>query len=130
MQKSSLWDTPIPQPVVKPKPRQVVITQEEKKEEKPVVEKVIKQTTYPNNKRCKYVITAGKNKVGRQLYLCSWDDAPTEWMITVVPYPTTKTRCYELISLAKRQIKEDKDNKIVGKRNKDIPFEIVEWKEH
>lgn len=80
--------------------------------------------------RQRYVITAGKNKAGRQMYISSYDDAPNEWSISIVPYPTTKTRCYELLATVKRDLKEKESKFAIRKLQKDIPFEIVEWNEY
>lgn len=79
--------------------------------------------------RQRYVITAGKNKADRQMYVSSYDDAPNDWTISVVPYVTTKTRCYELLATVKRDLKEKESKSIIRKLQKDIPFEIVEWNE-
>lgn len=77
--------------------------------------------------RQKYVITAGRNRADRQLYVSSYDDAPTDWSISIVPYITTKTRCYELLAIVKRDLKDAETKSIIKRMQKDIPFEIVEW---
>lgn len=77
--------------------------------------------------RQKYVITAGKNRADRQLYVASYDDAPTEWSISAVPYITTKTRCYELLAIVKRDLKVRAKQSLIKSLQKDTPFEIVEW---
>ena len=74
-----------------------------------------------------FVITAGKNAADRQLYVSSYDDAPTDWSISVVPYITTKTRCYELLAIVKRDLKTRVAQSPIKRLQKDIPFEIVEW---
>lgn len=80
--------------------------------------------------RQRYVITAGKNKADRQMYISSYDDAPDEWSVSRVPYPTTKTRCYELLAKVKRDLKEKASKSMIRRLQKDIPFEIVEWNEY
>ena len=77
--------------------------------------------------RQKYVITAGKNRADRQIYVSSYDDAPNDWSISVVPYITSKTRCYELLATVKRDLKSQESKSIIRRIQKDIPFEIVEW---
>lgn len=77
--------------------------------------------------RC--VITAGKNRADRQLYVCSYDDEPTEWTLSVVPYVTSKTRCYELLAIVKRDLKTQARKSLIRNMQKEIPFEIVEWNE-
>ena len=79
--------------------------------------------------RQRYVITAGKNKAGRQLYISSYDDAPTDWLVSVVPYITTKTRCYELLVTVRRDLKNAETKSMIKRMQKDIPLEIVEWNE-
>lgn len=79
--------------------------------------------------RQRYVITAEKNKVDRQLYISSYDDAPTDWSISIVPYITTKTRCYELLAIVKRDLKNAETESMIKRMQKDISFEIVEWNE-
>lgn len=79
--------------------------------------------------RQRYVITAGKNKVDRQLYISSYDDAPTNWSLSIVPYITTKTRCYELLAIVKRDLKNAETESMIKRMQKDISFEIVEWNE-
>ena len=79
--------------------------------------------------RQRYVITAGKNKSGRQLYVSSFDDEPTYWDISIVPYITSKTRCYELLAQVKRDIKIKSYKSLLKKVQTDIPFEIIEWNE-
>ena len=79
--------------------------------------------------RQRYVITAGKNKADRQMFVSSYDDAPDSWTISIVPYPTTKTRCYELLATVKRDLKEKELKSMIRKLQKDIPFEILEWNE-
>lgn len=86
-----------------------------------IVEKSRKETS------TKYVVTAGVNKIGRQLYISSYDDAPNDWSISVVPYATTKTRCNELIALANKELKEQAEKKRFRSKQIDIPFEIKEW---
>lgn len=77
--------------------------------------------------RQRYVITAGKNKADRQMYVSSYDDAPNDWTISIVPYVTTKTRCYELLAIVKRDLKAQNSESTIKRMQKDTPFEIVEW---
>lgn len=79
--------------------------------------------------RQRYVITAGKNRAGNQMYVSSYDDAPNDWAISRVPYVTTKTRCYELLAIVKRGLKAQNSEATIKRMQKDIPFEIVEWNE-
>lgn len=77
--------------------------------------------------RQKYVITAGINKAGRQMYICSYDDEPNYWCLSAVPYITSKTRCYELIAQIKRDIKNQTNKSMIHTVKTEIPLEIVEW---
>lgn len=77
--------------------------------------------------RQRYVITAGKNIADRQMYVSSYDDAPDDWTLSIVPYVTTKTRCYELLAIVKRDLKAQDSEATLKRMQKDIPFEIVEW---
>lgn len=77
--------------------------------------------------RQRYVITAGKNVTNRQMYVSSYDDTPNDWSLSIVPYITTKTRCYELLAIVKRDLKAQDSQPVIKRMQKDIPFEIVEW---
>lgn len=77
--------------------------------------------------RQRYVVSAGVNKIGRPLYLSNYKDAPEEWAISVVPTPSTKTECWELMALAKRQLKEQAAKAVIKKSMKNIEFNIIEW---
>lgn len=74
-----------------------------------------------NNK--KYIILAGTNLYGRQLYLKGYNDCD-DWEISAVPYLTTEKRCHELIEKATKYLKDKVD--MFG-RHAEIPkFELVE----
>lgn len=77
--------------------------------------------------RQQYVITAGKNRCDRQLYVSSYNDSPDDWSISIVPYITSKTRCYELLAKVKRDIKAREKNSAIKNLKQEITFEIIEW---
>ena len=74
----------------------------------------------------KYFIKAYTAKsTGKQMYLASWDDS-TDWMISAVPFATTKERCEYLIDKATKQIeKANAESKIRSRFPKDLKFELV-----
>lgn len=119
MGKVDLWDMPV----------------EVARKEEPLVEHETHRDEQPNEntpapgskKRSKYVIHAGTNKIGRQLYLNGYDDDPEHFDISVVPYVTTKTRCYELIALAKKKFVEGKTITVLKRANTPVEYEIFEY---
>ena len=74
----------------------------------------------------KYFIKAYTVKsTGKQMYLASWDDS-TDWMISAIPFATTKERCEYLIDKAMKQIeKANAESKIRARFPKDLKFELV-----
>lgn len=71
-----------------------------------------------------FVIHAMKNKAGEQMYLSSWDDAPTDWCISLIPYVTSKKHCHELIDKANKML-SNCSRASIKKLQQDITFEIV-----
>jgi hypothetical protein len=74
----------------------------------------------------KYLVKAGINRYGRQLYLNGYVDDENAWDISVVPIPMSKTRCNKTIKLAQQGIIEI-SKKFPKKYPQDIEFELVEY---
>ena len=114
----SLWDEP-PKPVIK-KPEVKPIIKKDIVEEVKKIEAKPQPTT---TKRHKYIITAGTNRRGRPIYLAGYDDCE-DWLLSAVPYATTKTHCYRLIDSAKAAYK---NKELQFGKKVDIPdFQIIE----
>lgn len=96
----------------------------ETKESIKVIDNNPPESANTNSKKGRYVIHAMKNKVGKQMYLSSWDDAPEQWCISLIPYATTKSRCYKLIEKANELLNTFSTNAIKSLQEK-IEFEIV-----
>ena len=47
--------------------------------------------------RQKYLVLAGINKYGRQMYLDGYIDEETAWDISAVPVPMSKSKCNQII---------------------------------
>ena len=76
--------------------------------------------------RQKYLILAGTNKYGRQLYLNGYVDDETAWDISTVPIPMTKTKCNKIIKIAQNQLPALRE-KYPRKYKDDISFEIIDY---
>lgn len=80
------------------------------------------------NKRIKYLITAGKNRYGREQYVNTYNDTD-EWDISAVPIPMSKTKALQLIRKIEKEYKEKQETKnTVSRKNKVIEFNLVEYK--
>lgn len=75
-----------------------------------------------------YVVTAGKNKIDRQLYLFVTEDDPYNWTIGIIPCPLSRPRCYELIEKAKRDLKVKAESSKIKNITVDVPFRVEPWK--
>ena len=76
--------------------------------------------------RQKYLILAGINKYGRQLYLNGYVDDETAWDISTVPIAMTKTKCNKIIKIAQSQLPLLKEKNPYRYKD-DISFEIIEY---
>ena len=117
MDKTSLWDD------IFIDDKSAV--EENIKEPNPVREPT--NNSYTDKSESKYVVLAYINKrTGKQMYLSGWDDS-SDWMISTVPYETTKARCEMLVNKAMKQIEKAKEASTIRSRfPDDLKFEIVE----
>ena len=66
-------------------------------------------------------------KNGRQHYLSGWDDC-SDWMLSVVPFPITRSKGKRLINKAVKQIEEaNKTATIRSRFPKDLKFKMVPY---
>lgn len=78
--------------------------------------------------RQQYLITAGINKYGRQMYLNGYVDDETAWDISAVPVPMSKSKCNQIIKQAEKdiiKISEKFPRKYMGLTS----FEIIPYEE-
>lgn len=74
----------------------------------------------------KCVISAGKNKYGRDQFVACWEDDPS-WYISVVPSVINKTRAYEMISRIKKEYPElSKSNPRMYPPDKEFKIELYD----
>ena len=76
--------------------------------------------------RQKFLVKAGLNKYGRQLYLNGYVDDEESWDISAVPLPMGKRRCNKTIKNAERDLPKLRE-RFPTKYRDDISFEIVEY---
>lgn len=76
--------------------------------------------------RQKYLVKAGLNKYGRQLYLIGYVDDERGWDISAAPIPMSKRRCNEVIKNATTDLPKIRE-RFPTKYRDDISFEIVEY---
>lgn len=77
--------------------------------------------------RKKYVIKAGVNKTGRQMYLITWVDSD-EWTISAVPFVMGKVQATRLIKRVEKELIEIRE-KYPRKYPKDMTFELEEYEQ-
>lgn len=78
------------------------------------------------NKRTKYLITAGKNRYGREQYVNYYNDTD-EWDISIVPLPLGKTKAIQLLPKIKREYNDRvKNKKSYSNKYPNIEFELKE----
>ena len=73
-----------------------------------------------------YLIKAGTNNYGRQMFLVGYDDKKDMWDISAVPIPMKKSKCKHLIKLAEKELSQEAVFKL-RRYKKDIKFEIIEY---
>ena len=66
-----------------------------------------------------YLITAGTNKSGRQLYVSTYIDC-NDWSISIVPTPMTKAKALKTIERVKKELRE-KNNSSKSLTRKNAP---------
>lgn len=98
-------------------------------DEEEVVVTILPEAILPEG-ATRYVIHAYINKkTDKQMYLSSWDDS-NDWMISAVPYATSKERCEMLVAKAYKQIEEANAKSLIRSRfPADLKFEIIPVKD-
>lgn len=79
------------------------------------------------NKRIKYLITAGENRYKKQQYVYYYNDTE-QWDISTIPLPLSKTKAIQLLPKIKKQYQERiETDKLFATKYKDIQFELIEY---
>ena len=74
----------------------------------------------------RYIIQAGVNRYGRQMYLIGYTDRETAWDISAVPMPMPESKCNKIIKLAEKALSQLPPSKFI-KYNDNIQFEMIEY---
>lgn len=135
----NLWDMPpVTETVVINEPAEINAIELtkvllEKKKELPLQEVKIATDAFKNEVTSiitseKYLITAGENKIGRQLYVSVYNDCD-DWTISIVPCPMSKQRAVKTVERVKKEYLEKmRNSKTITRRNApEIDFEIVPY---
>lgn len=134
-----LWDMPVVhEPVVINEAAEVNAIELtkvllERKKELPLQEVVIATDAFKNEVTSliegkKYLITAGTNKSGRQLYVSTYTDCDA-WSISIVPTPMSKERALKTIERVKKELREKNNSSksLTRKNAPEIEFGLEEY---
>lgn len=109
MKTYDLWGSPLP--AVQP-------TKAEEDDTVPYLD-----TGYPL-----YVVTAGTNKLGRQLYLCTFRDCD-DWIVSVIPVKMTRARAEYMIDKCKKDMQKKNERSRIKIALTFPDFQIVRFKD-